>query len=142
LTRHARLLLRWQHPHIQKQKKRLLHELDDAQYHEYCREKYSIPDDVLKRCKLKPEDVKDVEGYRGKGCAKCNDTGYFGRVATIEVLTVDSEIRDMIIKGASSDQINAVAIKKGMETLFDNAFGIFKRGVTTLEEVLRVSHRE
>lgn len=106
---------------------------------QYCKEPYQVPEDVLRRCHLKPSDMDGVEAFHGKGCAKCNQTGYFGRMPTAEVLMVDSDIRELVIARKSSDVIHRVAVEKGMETLFQNAFSIFKRGVTTLEEVLRVT---
>ncbi|MBI3317163.1 MAG: Flp pilus assembly complex ATPase component TadA [Candidatus Omnitrophica bacterium] len=109
---------------------------------QYCKEPYPVPEDVLRRCGLKPEDLKDVQSFRGKGCAKCNQSGYYGRMGTIEVLKMDPEIRDLVLQKKSSDVLHEVAVKKGMETLFQNAFGIFKNGLTTLEEVLRVSSQE
>lgn len=108
----------------------------------YCKEPYKVPEEVLRRCNFKPSDLEGVQSFRGKGCNKCNNTGYFGRIATIEVLTVDSDIRELILQKKSSDDIQRMAVERKMETLFENAFGIFKRGVTTLEEVLRVSTQE
>lgn len=107
----------------------------------HCKEPYKIPDEVLRRCKLKSADLADLTGYKGKGCAKCNNTGYYGRLGTIEVLKMEPEIRELVLKRSSSDIIEKVAIEKGMETLFENAFGLFKKGLTTLEEVLRVSSK-
>ncbi len=69
-------------------------------------------------------------------------TGYFGRLGASEVLLVDPEIRELVIQKKSSNVIHQVAVEKGMETLFQNALGLFKSGVTTLEEVLRVSSGE
>ena len=91
---------------------------------------------------MKAADFKEIKAYKGKGCAKCHSTGYYGRVGTIEVLRMDPEIRELVIQRKSSDVIGECAIQKGMETLFWNAFGIFKKGLTTLEEVLRVSAQE
>lgn len=109
---------------------------------QYCKEPHTVPDEVLRRCGLKPSDLEGVQSFHGKGCSKCNNTGYFGRIATIEVLTVDPDIRELILQKKSSDDIQKMAEERGMETLFENALGIFKRGVTTLEEVLRVSTQE
>jgi type IV pilus assembly protein PilB len=109
---------------------------------QYCKTASSVPEDVMRRCHLKPEDLKGVTAYKGAGCAKCNNTGYFGRIGTIEVLKMDPDIRNLVIQRKSSDVIAQVAIEKGMETLFQNAFELFKKGLTTLEEVLRVSSQE
>ncbi len=108
---------------------------------QYCKTPCEVPEDVLRRCKLKTSDLKDVEVFKGKGCAKCNDTGYYGRLGTIEVLRIDSDIRNMVIQRKSSDAIEQRAVEKGMETLFENALGLFKKGLTTLEEVMRVTSK-
>lgn len=108
---------------------------------QFCKVPYTPSEDALRRAGLKESDMKGVECMKGKGCAKCDGTGYFGRFAAIEVMTVDSEIRDLVIQRKSSDDIHRAAVKKGMETLFDNALNAFKKGTTTLEEVLRVTHQ-
>ncbi|MSR76982.1 MAG: type II secretion system protein GspE [Candidatus Omnitrophica bacterium] len=109
---------------------------------QYCKTAMPVPEEVLRRCHLKLSDLDGAEIFKGKGCAKCNQTGYFGRIPASEVLLVDNEIRDLVIGRKSSDAIEKVAVEKGMETLFLNALGIFKRGITTLEEVLRVTSNE
>jgi type IV pilus assembly protein PilB len=109
---------------------------------QYCKAKADVSDDLLRRAGLKRADLEGVEPLRGKGCAKCNGTGYFGRLATIELMAVDSDIRDLVIQRKSSNVIHELAVKKGMETLYDNAFAIFKKGLTTLDEVLRIASKE
>lgn len=86
--------------------------------------------------------MKDVTAYKGAGCAKCNNSGYFGRMGAIEIMRMDTDIRELVIQRKSSDEIAKVAIEKGMETLFQNAFGLFKKGLTTLEEVLRITSQD
>jgi len=80
--------------------------------------------------------------YKGKGCARCNHTGYYGRMATLETFFLDDELRDMITKRMSSDQIKKYAVSKGMYTLHHNALRKFVNGDTTLEEVLRITSEE
>lgn len=109
---------------------------------QYCKTVYKVPEETLRRLQLKESDLKEIECLKGAGCAKCNNSGYYGRIATIEVLTVDSDIREMVIRKKSSDVIHEAAVEKGMESLFENAFGIFKRGLTTLDEVLRITSKE
>lgn len=109
---------------------------------QFCKKPYEVPEEVLRRCNLKPEDLKGAETFKGIGCAKCNNTGYYGRLGAIEIMKMDSDIRELVIARKSSDDIAKVAIEKGMETLFQNALGLFKKGLTTLEEVLRVSSQE
>ena len=107
-----------------------------------CREPATIPPEVLARCKLSKSEWDKVNPNRGKGCIKCNMTGYFGRTGASEVLLVDPDIRELVIQKKSSNVIHQLAVEKGMQTLFQNALELFKSGVTTLEEVLRVSSPE
>jgi type IV pilus assembly protein PilB len=107
-----------------------------------CKAPYVIPPEVLRRCKLPEAEMAKIASFKGKGCVKCNMTGYFGRTGASEVLLMDSDIRELVIQKKSSNVIHQVAVEKGMETLFENALGLFKSGVTTLEEVLRVSSGE
>lgn len=105
----------------------------------HCKAPYPVPEEVLKRVSLSELDLKGKTSVKGKGCQSCNETGYLGRLGAIEVLAVDSEIRGAVLAHASSEAIERLARKKGMETLFENATGLFKTGKTTLEEVLRVT---
>lgn len=109
---------------------------------QYCKKPCEVPEEVLRRCRLKSSDMKDVTAYKGAGCAKCNNSGYFGRMGAIEIMRMDTDIRELVIQRKSSDEIAKVAIEKGMETLFQNAFGLFKKGLTTLEEVLRITSQD
>ncbi|MFH1799298.1 MAG: ATPase, T2SS/T4P/T4SS family [Candidatus Omnitrophota bacterium] len=107
-----------------------------------CRAPAVIPAEVLFRCKFSKSELDRIAPFTGKGCIKCNMTGYFGRTGASEVLLVDPDIRELVIRKKSSNVIHQLAVEKGMETLFENALGLFKSGVTTLEEVLRVASRE
>ncbi|MBU1006804.1 MAG: GspE/PulE family protein [Candidatus Omnitrophica bacterium] len=80
---------------------------------------------------------------KGKGeCKKCLSTGYYGRRAVLEVLTVDDKIREMIIDRASTDDIKKYAVTHGMKTLREDAMDKYKHGITTMEEVTRVTSEE
>ena len=74
-----------------------------------------------------------------KECKKCSSTGYYGRQAVLEVLTIDDKIREMIIERRSSDEIKSYAISCGMKTLRDDAMEKYQKGITTMEEVMRVT---
>lgn len=105
----------------------------------YCKEPAPILEEVRKRMGDLMKAGEEKMSFRGKGCKRCNQTGYKGRLGAIEVLPIDSEIREAILSRASSEEIESMARKKGMETLNENAFQLFKSGKTTLEEVLRVT---
>jgi type IV pilus assembly protein PilB len=110
---------------------------------ENCKEEMAIPEEILERLGLNPSEMKKRNAktfYKGRGCPRCNDTGYYGRIAILEALLIDDPIRNMIMKKASSDEIKEYAVKKkSMMTLRDNAVENCILGVTTLEEVLRVT---
>lgn len=108
-----------------------------------CKEKVEIPKSVFERVGISQADLQKIgakEFFRGKGCQRCDDTGYYGRMGILEILMVDDAIRDMVIKCVPSDQIKDYAVnQQGMKTLRDNALRQFLNGETTLEEVLRIT---
>jgi type IV pilus assembly protein PilB len=77
--------------------------------------------------------------YKGKGCARCRQTGYFGRLAILEAMAIDDPMRDLIVKRTSSFQIKDYAIKHGMITLREDCIRKFCQGLTTLDEVIRIT---
>ncbi len=77
--------------------------------------------------------------YKGKGCESCGGIGFSGRIAIHELLIMTPEVEDLVVKRASSAEIQAVARKQGMESLFEDGFEKMKAGVTTIEELLRVA---
>ena len=79
---------------------------------------------------------------RGKGCLKCKDTGYLGRAGLYELLIINDEIKKLIIEKASADKIKAKAIETGMKTLYDDGIDKALKGITSVEEVLRVAKEE
>jgi type IV pilus assembly protein PilB len=78
--------------------------------------------------------------YRGAGCSSCNFTGYRGRVAIHEIMPVNAQIRELIDKRASIDHIRNVAIRQGTTTLRDNSTELVLKGVSTIEELLKVTY--
>ncbi|MBI5037467.1 MAG: type II/IV secretion system protein [Candidatus Kerfeldbacteria bacterium] len=78
--------------------------------------------------------------YRGKGCALCNNTGFEGRVGIFEVLEMTERIRQLIMQRANSDVIRQAAIAEGMSTMLDDGLEKAKRGITTVDEVLRAAN--
>jgi type IV pilus assembly protein PilB len=113
---------------------------------ENCKEKMEILPSVLERFGIGRETLKKMSVknfYKGRGCSRCNDTGYYGRIGILEALLIDDPVRNMIMKKASSDQIKEYAVKeKRMMTLRDNAFENCVKGATTLEEALRVTSED
>lgn len=111
----------------------------------HCKEAYDIPKSIFERLGVDYGLVKKSgkdKFYKGKGCPRCNNTGFLGRMGILEALLIDDEMRDMIIKKATSDEVKAYAVKHGMKTLRDDAMEKFFSGLTTLEEVLSVTSEE
>ncbi|MFA5499631.1 MAG: ATPase, T2SS/T4P/T4SS family [Candidatus Omnitrophota bacterium] len=113
---------------------------------ENCKEEMPVPAEVLERLGLESAEVKKKNiktFYKGRGCQHCNDTGYYGRVAILEALLIDDQVRSMVMRKASSDEIKDYAVKQTkMLTLRDNAIQNCIMGITTLEEVLRVTSED
>lgn len=87
-------------------------------------------------------DKLDVVTYRGAGCKLCHKTGYKGRLGVFEVLEVSKEIRKLIAEKADADIINQQALKEGMNSMLDDAMTKVQQGLTTIEEVIRVTKSE
>ena len=104
-----------------------------------CREEEKVTPAILVDMGINPQDVESIVTYKGKGCPACNNTGYKGRVALYEVMTVNDEIKELILQGASATEVKKKAIASGMKTLRMSGLTKLKEGVTTIEEVLRTT---
>jgi len=102
-----------------------------------CTEEVETPPQMLMQVGFAPDEAKSLRIRRGRGCERCNNTGYKGRVGLFEVLSFSDEIRDMILSGASSVELKRKAIEEGMVSLRMCGLLKIKDGSTTLEEVLR-----
>jgi type IV pilus assembly protein PilB len=101
-----------------------------------CRDEYVVKKDVLDKLLV----TKDVtKYYKGSGCPKCLNTGYKARMGIFELLIIDEEIRNLILTRASREEVKSIAIKNGMKTLRVSGIEKMKAGLTTPEEVLRVT---
>ena len=102
-----------------------------------CREEVVPGADVMADLQLTTDQTVGKKFFRGKGCEKCNRTGYKGRLGLYELLIMTDELRDMIMRNASTEDLREAARKNGMVTLRDSGMeGIFG-GLTTAEEVIR-----
>jgi type IV pilus assembly protein PilB len=104
-----------------------------------CRVEVSVPASALQDIGFTPEEVKTVTCYRGKGCMTCGDLGYRGRIALYEVMLLNEEIREAILSGASTTDLRELGCKYGMKTLRESGLQKIREGVTTLDEVVRVT---
>jgi type IV pilus assembly protein PilB len=106
---------------------------------ESCREPVEIPPQGLLEIGVPEEEVGAFTCFHGAGCADCGGTGYRGRIALYEVMPCHEEIRELILTGASATEIKRAAIGRGMKTLRMSGIGKLREGLTTLEEVVRVT---
>lgn len=101
-----------------------------------CREEKKIGVDELIACGFAPASAEKIKVFHGKGCEICNNTGYKGRVAIYEVLSVTPKVRELILRNASADDLKKQAIRDGMKTLRMCALTKVAQGLTTLEEAV------
>ena len=101
-----------------------------------CKEPFTPQQDIIDKIEFLPDNFT---AYHGKGCEECRGTGYRGRTGIFELMAVDGEMRRLVLESSSSDIIRQKAVSKGMEVLRDSGWQKVKEGVTTIEEVLRVS---
>ena len=85
---------------------------------------------------------KSVTLYHAKGCEHCGHTGYFGRLSIIEVMPMTDALRSLVMRHATASELRAAAITGGMETMYENGLKKAVEGVTTIEEVLRVTRED
>jgi type II secretory ATPase GspE/PulE/Tfp pilus assembly ATPase PilB-like protein len=104
-----------------------------------CRYSSSASPDDLLALGLSPQDLRSRKLYRGRGCSDCRNTGYFGRIGIFEVLPVGDEIRDSVQSQANASQIRALAVRQGVTLLRQDGLKKVDEGMTTVEEVLRVT---
>lgn len=116
---------------------------------EFCKEMYLPESVVIQEIKkelgsisvkdLDPALLRDIKLYRGKGCEKCNDLGYKGRVAVFEILKMDREVGQLVLQSAPDTQLEDQAKKGGMITLKQDGFIKALQGITTIEEIFRIA---
>jgi type IV pilus assembly protein PilB len=102
-----------------------------------CKNEVKTPLQALIDAGYPPEEARDVRTYKGEGCKNCNDTGYRGRLGMYEVMEIGEGIQEMIMMGASTNEMRHKAIEDGMLTLRRSGREKVKSGLTTLDEVLR-----
>ena len=106
-----------------------------------CKESRSLPKVIsvqLEQYGYKKEEIPEVI-YTAKGCKKCNNTGYFGRRAIMEALVLSPEIRELIEKNAPEREIRKKARMQGMRSLRERGYELLMKGLTSLEEIIRVT---
>ncbi|MBI4706970.1 MAG: Flp pilus assembly complex ATPase component TadA [Candidatus Omnitrophica bacterium] len=105
----------------------------------HCKEEYVIKKEILENLNLHIGKFKNSVFFHGKGCQHCLGSGYKGRVGIAEVLMLSQKLRELVLARAQEHQIKAQARKEGMVTLRESGMDAVFKGLTTLEEVLRVT---
>ena len=102
-----------------------------------CKEEVKTPVQALVEAGYSPEEAKSVRTFKGEGCGNCNDTGHRGRIGMYEVMEITEGMQEMIMMGASTNEMRHKAIEDGMMTLRRSGLEKVRAGLTTLDEVLR-----
>ena len=104
---------------------------------ENCKEQEKISPDTLRERGVRPEELEGKTVYHGRGCMSCHNTGYRGRIGIMEAMTISPTIRDMVLKHRTAAEIEEQAVKEGLATLRKDGMVKVRKGLTTLDEVLR-----
>jgi type IV pilus assembly protein PilB len=107
-----------------------------------CKKQYDPTEAQLGMLGLLPEDVGDKVFYYGKGCSKCNGTGYRGRVGIFEIMVFNDEIRDLIMNQGSTGVLREAAVRNGMRLLRENGLASIYDGITTIDEIAKETMME
>ncbi len=104
-----------------------------------CKEEEKIPVPALVKIGFPEEDAEKIKCYKGKGCPTCNNSGYKGRIALYEVMPIKDELKELILEGASAAEIKKASIRLGMKTLRMSGLTKIAEGITSIEEIMRVT---
>jgi type IV pilus assembly protein PilB len=102
----------------------------------HCKEPVTYPPKMFEDLGIDPATLEGLQLYRGRGCERCKNSGYSGRLAVIEAMTISDQIRKLVIARANTRELAKVAISQGMRTLRMVAMDRAREGVSTLEQVL------
>ena len=105
----------------------------------HCKESVTYPAKMFEDLGIDPATFQGVQLYRGRGCERCKNSGYAGRMAIIEAMTISDQIRKLIIARASTREMAKVAIKEGMRTLRMAGLDRARDGFSTLEQILLIT---
>jgi len=109
---------------------------------ENCKTQFEPSEAQLTELRLLPDDVKGKKFHYGRGCSKCNGTGYRGRVGIFEIMVFNDEIRDLIMNQASTNVLRSAGLKAGMRLLRDNGLAAIYDGITTIDEIVKETMME
>jgi len=106
----------------------------------HCKEEVNDPERIFAQSKLEPPAGQPLQLWRGAGCPACNQSGYKGRVGIYELMTLDERFHDPIIRRAGAPEFLRLAQERGMKTMLEDGLLKATQGITTIEELLRVTH--
>ena len=104
-----------------------------------CKEEEKVPVPALINLGFTEEEANTVKCFKGKGCPTCSGSGYKGRLALYEIFPVVPEIKEMVLEGASADELKKTGMRLGMRSLRMSGLNKVKEGITSIEEVVRVT---
>ncbi|MCK5160985.1 MAG: type II/IV secretion system protein, partial [Candidatus Aureabacteria bacterium] len=104
-----------------------------------CKQEYKPSEYEITAAKLDPQKIKEVKFFKGAGCDACSNTGYRGRIGIYELLVVNDEIRKMIYQKVTAHVVRQRARELGMRTLREDGIRKVLSGITTLDEVFRIT---
>ncbi|MBC8428761.1 MAG: Flp pilus assembly complex ATPase component TadA [FCB group bacterium] len=104
-----------------------------------CRDPHEYSDEEYIEAGVNPEEMRGVTTYKGAGCSNCTGQGYRGRIGLYEVLSINKNVRQSITNRVTAGQLRVMGVRNGMRTLRMDAVAKMKSGITTLEEVTRVT---
>ena len=104
-----------------------------------CKKPADVPAEILKLNHIPAEEFEGTKFFEPRGCSKCNGMGYRGRAALMEIMLVNEEIRELILGEGNAAAIRDAASKTGMATLRDVGLEYVRQGLTSIEEIIRVT---
>jgi type II secretory ATPase GspE/PulE/Tfp pilus assembly ATPase PilB-like protein len=104
-----------------------------------CKKPFIPPQDFIEKVEF---PVTDITTYHGTGCEECRYTGYKGRTGIFELMIMGEEMRQLVLEKASADIIRQKSVSQGMQVLRECGWQKIRQGLTTIEEVLRVTQEE
>jgi general secretion pathway protein E len=106
----------------------------------HCKETYTALPELVEEINLRRfSNEPDITLWHARGCSQCANTGYIGRVSILEMLPMTDTLRSLVMKHATATDLRAEAIREGMLTMYEDGLRKALNGVTTFEEVLRVT---
>ena len=103
----------------------------------FCKEPLDVPPAALVQAGFSEHESRTLKLFKGRGCDRCSNTGYKGRVGLYEVLEIEDDLREMILSGGSAFELRQKAVQNGMMTLRGSGLQKIREGMTTVDEVVR-----